>query len=82
MFANPDEKYYGRNLINYGADSEIELYPPTDKFNHLKEDYWCGGLGDCYRVNVIRCTEENLAQIEIAGYIPSDKRKKVSGWSE
>ncbi len=58
---------YRTEIINYGAATELSCLNP--KIDQYKQTYWCGGLGDCYSVQVILDSEENRKLIENLGIV-------------
>jgi hypothetical protein len=52
---------------NYNTENVI--YVVGTQFDHIREDYWCGGMGDSYKINIIKDNPENLKVIRDAGVV-------------
>jgi hypothetical protein len=84
-------KVYKTHEINYGADRAISVRENhfNDKLKSLVQPYYCGGIGDSYKIECILLTDANKKVMEEIGFRDFDevvKEKLANGensvWSD
>ena len=75
VLKNPDVLYYYYEGINYSADKRI-IANKEDMVKDLYQDYWCGGIGDCYRINILLLNDENIKILHERGFVHYDELPK------